>query len=377
MKNNDWLIFTRRERSGILLLLLLSAGGWMGPSFYERLYPPPTVHWEVAAPAPPALADTAASVRSSLFDFDPNRASAATLERLGLPLRTAATIIRYREKGGRFRQPEDLRRIYNLSAADYRRLAPYIRIEPAAAPPKAAKEAAALPTPFPFNPNTTSLDSLRRLGLPAQIAQTLINYREAGGVFRRPGDLGKVYGMTAIHLARLLPYVELPAPAADSIRNRKTTRDSLPAFPVADPPAIVDINRADAALWAQLPGIGPVLSARIIRFRERLGGFVAIDQVAETYGLPDSTFRAIRPRLDYSPPFRRLAINEADWETLSAHPYLNRRQARALVAYRQAHGPFSGPEALAPVRALSPEARQRVLPYLSFDLFPTGQAPEK
>lgn len=377
MKNNDWLTFTRRERSGILLLLLLSAGGWMLPSFYERLYPPPAVHWEVAVPAPAAAADTAEAVRSSLFAFDPNRASPADLVRLGLSSRTAATIIRYREKGGRFRKPRDLQRIYNLPAADYRRLAPYIRIEPVAASPKAATTAESLPAPFPFDPNTISLDSLRQLGLPPQVAQTLINYRRAGGVFRRPGDLGKVYGMTTPHLERLLPYVELPAPPADSAGSRWAAPDSLPAFPAPDPPTVVDINRADAAAWAQLPGIGPVLSDRIIRFRERLGGFVAITQVAETYGLADSVFQAIRPRLRYSPPFRRLAINDADWETLSAHPYLNRRQARALVAYRQAHGPFSGPEALAPVRALPPEIRQRLLPYLSFELSPAGRMLEK
>ena len=368
-KWNDWLDFNRRERSGILFLLLLSAAAWMAPFLYERLFPPAPVTWALQAPA-----DTS-EIIDSLFEFDPNRASAATLQRLGLPRRTAATIVRYRKKGGRFDRPEDLRKIYNLSAADYQRIAAYIRINP---PLRKARRTAppAVPASFPFDPNRVSFDSLRRLGVPARIAHTLINYREAGGVFRRPADLKKIYGMTANLLERLLPLIVLPPPL-DSPGNIEPAPDSLPAPAVPPLPLAVDINRADAATWAQLSGIGPVLSERIVRFRERLGGFVSIDQVAETYGLPDSTFDVIRPQLQSSPPFRRLPINDLDWQTLREHPYLNRREARALVAYRQAHGPFSGPEALSQVRALPPQTLARVLPYLSFRRGATEAQPEQ
>lgn len=357
-KGNDWLDFNRRERSGILFLLLLSAGAWMAPFLYERLFPPAPVTWTLQEPA------AKVGATDSLFEFDPNRASETILRRLGLPPRTAATIVRYRRKGGRFDLPEDLRKIYNLSAADYERIAPYIRIAPSLRDQPLTAPATA-PASFLFDPNTVSFDSLRRLGVPARVARTLINYREAGGIFRRPADLKKVYGMTADHLERLLPQVALPA-VPDSTGDAAPASDSLLPETASVPPLVVDVNRADAATWAQLRGIGPVLSERIVRFRERLGGFTSIDQVAETYGLPDSTFEVIRPQLRSSPPLRRLAINELDWQTLRKHPYLNRREARALVAYRQAHGPFSGPEALSQVRALNRQTLTRILPYLTF-----------
>ncbi|NJL77073.1 MAG: helix-hairpin-helix domain-containing protein, partial [Saprospiraceae bacterium] len=34
---------------------------------------------------------------------------------------------------------------------------------------------------------------------------------------------------------------------------------------------------------------------RIVKFREALGGFASVEQVAETYQLPDSTFQKIKP----------------------------------------------------------------------------------
>ncbi|MBK6949695.1 MAG: helix-hairpin-helix domain-containing protein [Haliscomenobacter sp.] len=55
--------------------------------------------------------------------------------------------------------------------------------------------------------------------------------------------------------------------------------------------AELEVNTSDSIAWESLPGIGPVLASRILKFRQRLGGFAFVDQVRETYGLPDSTFK--------------------------------------------------------------------------------------
>ena len=65
------------------------------------------------------------------FPFDPNRADSATLRRLGLPERTTQHIVRYRDKGGRFRQAEDFRQIYGLTDEQYAALRPFLRLTPA------------------------------------------------------------------------------------------------------------------------------------------------------------------------------------------------------------------------------------------------------
>ncbi|RFM34922.1 ComEA family DNA-binding protein [Chitinophaga silvisoli] len=104
----------------------------------------------------------------------------------------------------------------------------------------------------------------------------------------------------------------------------------------------IDINRADSTAWESLKGIGPVLAARIIRFRDKLGGFYAISQIRETYGLPDSTFNKIQPYLRLNAvSLKKLDLNSADEQTLAQHPYIRYKLARLIVLYRSNNGPFS------------------------------------
>lgn len=71
-----------------------------------------------------------AHLADHLFPFDPNRADSATLLRLGLSEWQVANMLKYRRKGGRWRSALDLARLYGLSAADFKRLRPFIRIAP-------------------------------------------------------------------------------------------------------------------------------------------------------------------------------------------------------------------------------------------------------
>ncbi len=61
-------------------------------------------------------------------DFDPNKADSVELRRLGLPSFIAHNILRYRAKGGVFRNPQSLARIYGLSDEAFKTLEPYIVI---------------------------------------------------------------------------------------------------------------------------------------------------------------------------------------------------------------------------------------------------------
>ena len=128
-----------------------------------------------------------------------------------------------------------------------------------------------------------------------------------------------------------------------------------------------DINRSGAQEWQNLPGIGEYRAQSIVKFRDRLGGFVRVDQIAETYGLPDSVFQRIRPLLKRTPITRPIYVNRADAATLAAHPYLKRSTATIIVRYRKNHGPFTSAEDLKKVRAISTETLDKLLPYLNFE----------
>ncbi|MBK8880676.1 MAG: helix-hairpin-helix domain-containing protein [Haliscomenobacter sp.] len=130
--------------------------------------------------------------------------------------------------------------------------------------------------------------------------------------------------------------------------------------------AELEVNTSDSIAWESLPGIGPVLASRILKFRQRLGGFAFVDQVRETYGLPDSTFQKIRPCLILTTAPKKLAINLLGEEEMKSHPYIGYKLAKTLTAYRQHHGPFRSLEDLFPIPVASMEAWEKLEPYLDF-----------
>ena len=127
----------------------------------------------------------------------------------------------------------------------------------------------------------------------------------------------------------------------------------------------VEINTADTSALIALPGIGTKLAQRIINFREKLGGFYAVSQVSETFGLADSVFRKIEPllRLEVK-TLRKININTATAEELKVHPYLKWNVINALLAYRKEHGLFRKTDDLKQVMAVTDELYGRIAPYL-------------
>ena len=125
------------------------------------------------------------------------------------------------------------------------------------------------------------------------------------------------------------------------------------------------INQADTIVWSQLPGIGAKLASRIVHFREKLGGFYQIDQVGETFGLPDSTYQKIKPclRLDAT-ALIQIDLNSASKESLQAHPYIRWQIANAIINYRQAHGGFHSVDELLQLAQIDTAKFEKLKPYL-------------
>ena len=75
----------------------------------------------------------------------------------------------------------------------------------------------------------------------------------------------------------------------------------------------LDVNKCDSALLESLPGIGPVLASRIIKYRNLLGGFAYVTQLREVYGLPEETYGMISGKLFAdSSAVRKINVNKAD-----------------------------------------------------------------
>lgn len=220
---------------------------------------------------------------------------------------------------------------------------------------------------FPFDPNSLDSAGFRQLGLHPRTITTLLRYRNKGGRFRKPEDLYRLYGLRKEEADRLIPFVQVQVagPKSDSGQYQQVR----PAIkkPERIATILVSVNLADSLAWLALPGIGPALTHRILVFRERLGGFYKIEQLAEVYGLADSVYQQLLPRLRFDPiSLRKIPVNQASAAVLAQHPYIRYNLAREIEAYRKAHGPFSGPEALLKLRSMDPVLLNKVEPYLWF-----------
>lgn len=220
---------------------------------------------------------------------------------------------------------------------------------------------------FYFDPNSLSVEGWKKLGFREKIINTIRNYLSKGGKFKKPEDLKKIYGLFPDEYERIAAYIRIadnniPAHQEQEFRpiSNNNSSNNKPGY------AVIDINIADTTALIALPGIGSKLAARIVNFRDKLGGFYSINQVAETYGLPDSTFQKIRQYLKLETnALRKININSATVDELKAHPYIRYSLANPIVAYRNEHGPFYKTEELKKVMAVTEDIYNKILPYLT------------
>ncbi|MEP7231480.1 MAG: helix-hairpin-helix domain-containing protein [Ginsengibacter sp.] len=233
----------------------------------------------------------------------------------------------------------------------------------------AGKKFPAIPAEvFYFDPNTATADDWQRLGLRDKTIKTIQNYISKGGKFYKPEDISKIWGLSPSDAKRLIPYVKIKTVAKEypSFEKKEYPKTTSPYTPKTVQP--IDINEADTSAFISLRGIGSKLSQRIVSFRDKLGGFYSINQVGETYMLPDSTFQSIKRFLSLgNTPVKKININTASIDEMKTHPYLRYNLANSIFQYRQQHGNFSSVAGIKKIMIVSDEIFVKLSPYLSVE----------
>lgn len=129
---------------------------------------------------------------------------------------------------------------------------------------------------------------------------------------------------------------EKTAHPVGSETNRSVEPSKTNAKPIIP---ILDINVADSLALIALPQIGEVMASRIHRYRERLGGFVSMEQLYEIKGMDSARFAVIQPYIILeNKEIRKLEVNRDEFKTLLRHPYLEYDQVKAIVNHRERRG---------------------------------------
>ena len=231
---------------------------------------------------------------------------------------------------------------------------------------------------FIFDPNQASIDHLTELGIPAFLAKRIDKYRSKGGQFRKKEDLLHIYDFPADLYKNLEPYIKLPQTGSKTFSSatadkyapstynepKAYTKSTAYAKPVIVP---FDINTTDTTQLIKLKGIGTKLSLRILKFRDALGGFHSASQFSEIFGLDSLALSELNHYAKVNSPVKKINVNTATVEELSAHSYLrNKKLAAVIVNYRNQHGNYGSVEDLKKVKVLDEATIGKILPYLAF-----------
>ncbi|WP_439182419.1 helix-hairpin-helix domain-containing protein [Carboxylicivirga taeanensis] len=205
-----------------------------------------------------------------------------------------------------------------------------------------------LDTVFFFNPNIESIQRLQLLGFNNHAIINLLKYREAGGEIKSAAKLKTIYGVDSVLFDKLEAYVLIDDNVGRSFQdaeqgyshsrsNKKQNSKMMAAQSyVPDKPYQIEINSADTAILTLINGIGPVLSRRIVAYREKIGGYYSVDQLKEVYGLKGEVVDDNRMMLTVDEGLiEPVDISKASIRQMKNHPYLDFYMAKDIYECRK------------------------------------------
>ena len=219
-----------------------------------------------------------------------------------------------------------------------------------------------------FDPNTADSSTLVHLGFKPWQAKNMVKYRAAGGKYRKPEDLKKLYGMTDSMFQALTPYIYIAREEVDSVAVDSLRKDSLPRWEEENKDTILNLRTADTVELKMIHGIGSYRARQIVRYREQLGGFVSVEQVLEAKGMENVDADSLLAHfwID-SVKIEAMNVNSVGVQRLSRHPYLRFEQAQAIYELRRKKIRLDSIQQLQQIECISAETLEKIAPYLNFD----------
>ena len=215
----------------------------------------------------------------------------------------------------------------------------------------ASKEAAL----FYFDPNTLDDKGWLTLGLSEGKLQVLRNYQKSGGYFKNNEDLQRCYAFGDAFYNSIKDYVQIPK--LDQPKDLEIAKDVKKQ--------LVELNQADSLELLEIKGIGPFYAKQIIKYRNELGGFHSYNQFSEIWGLDNLDIDNLKKQSRIDTLYiSQKNINIISIDELSRHPYLNYKEAKMIVNYRQQHGNFKDVKDIQEIKPISPEIFRKIAPYL-------------
>lgn len=213
--------------------------------------------------------------------------------------------------------------------------------------------------PFEFNPNNISKYNWEKLGLTEANVKTINNYIKSGARFNSKQDFKKIYGITNEQYKKLESFIVIPnIEENNNIEKEKVNRKKYKV--------IIEINKADKESLKTISGIGDVFSARIISYRNILGGYINKNQLLEVYGMDNEKFQQIENHIIVDTLLiKKININTAAFSEIIRHPYIDKYHTQSVLNYRKLMGNFGSIDELLENNIFDKELYYKIRKYIS------------
>ncbi|MBN2236727.1 MAG: helix-hairpin-helix domain-containing protein, partial [Bacteroidales bacterium] len=219
--------------------------------------------------------------------------------------------------------------------------------------------------PVDFNPNSTTKTEWMEMGIPAYLANTILKYVDKGGRFAKAEDLKKIYGLSENMYNQLFPFIQIPDSKKEN--PKEEVKVELP-LENEEKIEVLDLNLADSISLLNIPGIGPFYAGQIVKYRNRLGGYVSVRQLLELYKMDSVKLENFQPYLTIQDStLRKIDVNSADFKSLLKHPYFDYEETKKLCNYRSKMGKITGLFQLKKDSVLTERLFKKVEPYLKIE----------
>lgn len=229
----------------------------------------------------------------TLFKFDPNLSNTEDLQKLGIAPWLGERIVNYRNKGGKFRKKEDLKKIYSFPIALYEKLEPYIVLTNSSVLQSNVNSTKVelvteknLPTanvtkenfkPVSFDLNRADTNDLKKLkGIASKRAIRIIQEREKLGGFYSIEQVRNIWGLDSISVDELLKYGTVRNPQLRKIKINEVTLEEF-----------------------KHPYLRPYIAKAIIAYRQQHGNFSSRKDLENIKLLDEQTLNKLLPYLAF------------------------------------------------------------------------------
>lgn len=220
------------------------------------------------------------------------------------------------------------------------------------------------PKIYPFNPNFISDFKGYQLGLSVAEIDRLLAFRKTNQYVNSAEEFQKVTKVSDSLLEKIAPYFKFP----DWVKNKNKNHFPTSFGKKEKELAVLDINLATQEDLKKIYGIGDGLSERILKEKEKLGGFVSMEQMAEVWGLSEEVVVSLNRSFAIGtiPNVKKIKINDASIKELSQFPYFRYALAKSIVTYRSMNGPIKDSEDLIKISGFPVDKVKIIALYLEF-----------